>query len=130
MTRWIRFVALNKFGSERDTLFKIATKAGITRTSDGKRYFDNSLAHLESELDKSLKRLNLDRVDLFYVHRRDEKIPIEEVTGSLTELIKKGKIKQFGFSEIAPSSLEKANLNATTINDLPNILNSNSGVTV
>ncbi|MFL2798040.1 MAG: aldo/keto reductase [Paracoccaceae bacterium] len=100
---------LNKFGSERDTLFKIATKAGITRTSDGKRYFDNSLAHLESELDKSLKRLNLDRVDLFYVHRRDEKIPIEEVTGSLTELIKKGKIKQFGFSEIAPSSLERAN---------------------
>tara|TARA_Y100000739_G_C20607614_1_gene466596 strand:- start:286 stop:1287 length:1002 start_codon:yes stop_codon:yes gene_type:complete len=100
---------LKKFGSEKDSLFKIATKAGITRTSDGKRYFDNSFTHMESELEKSLKRLNLDQVDLFYVHRRDERIPIEEVTESLVKLIKKGKIKQFGFSEIAPSSLDRAN---------------------
>ena len=99
---------LKKFGSKKQDLFKIATKAGITRSPDGRRYFDNSLGHLELELDMSLKRLGLEQVDLFYVHRKDKDTEIEEVTESLAKLIKKGKIKQFGFSEIAPTSLERA----------------------
>jgi aryl-alcohol dehydrogenase-like predicted oxidoreductase len=56
-----------------------------------------------------LKRLGVDRVDLFYVHRRDAATPIEEVTETLAGLIKKGKIGGFGYSEIAPSSLRRAN---------------------
>jgi len=88
--------------------FVIATKAAITRNADGQRYFDNSAAHLEAELDKSLTRMGLDAVDLFYVHRRDPGVPIEEVTETLAALVKKGKIKGFGFSEIAPSSLRRA----------------------
>ncbi len=88
--------------------FTIATKAGITRDSEGRRFFDNSAAHLEAELDKSLARLGLESVDLFYVHRREASRPIEEVTESLAGLVKSGKTRSFGFSEIAPSSLRRA----------------------
>lgn len=89
--------------------FRIATKAGITRHPEtGARHFDNSAAHLEAELDKSLKRLGLEQVALFYVHRREAGRPIEEVTESLAALVAKGKIAHFGFSEIAPTSLARA----------------------
>ncbi len=87
--------------------FSIATKAGITRNAQG-RYFDNSARHLEAELDKSLRRLGVDCVDLFYVHRRNKDVEIEEVTQSLADLVKKGKTRSIGFSEIAPSSLRRA----------------------
>ena len=95
-------------GSKRHTLFKIATKAGISSTEDGKRFYDNSPEHLTSELDKSLKRLGVDQVELFYIHRRESERPIEEVTETLVGFVKAGKIKQFGFSEIAPTSLARA----------------------
>lgn len=89
--------------------FKIATKAGIARDPEtGARRYDNSAAHLEAELDGSLKRLGVERVELFYIHRRDPEIEIEEVTESLVALIAKGKIARFGFSEIAPTSLARA----------------------
>lgn len=85
----------------------IATKAGITQR-DGARFFDNSAEHLESELDGSLKRMGIEAVDLFYVHRREADRPIEEVAEVLAGLIAKGKTKAIGFSEIAPSSLRRA----------------------
>lgn len=85
----------------------LATKAGISRRN-GKRYFDNSPEHLEAELDASLKRLRTEAVDLFYVHRRNQDIPIEEVTGTLARLVEKGKTRAIGYSEIAPSSLRRA----------------------
>lgn len=85
----------------------IATKAAIT-SRDGARFFDNSPEHLESELDKSLKRLGTDYVDLFYVHRREADRPIEDVAGTLAGLVAKGKTRGIGFSEIAPTSLRKA----------------------
>jgi aryl-alcohol dehydrogenase-like predicted oxidoreductase len=88
--------------------FVIATKAGITRDADNKRIFRNDRAHLEAELDKSLARMGVERVDLFYVHRRDGSMPIEEVVEGLVEIMQTGKIGGFGFSEIAPSSLRRA----------------------
>jgi aryl-alcohol dehydrogenase-like predicted oxidoreductase len=89
--------------------FRIATKAGIRRDpSTGARYFDNSAGHLQNELEASLKRLGVDHVDLFYVHRREADRPIEEVTGTLQSFVEDGKIGGFGFSEIAPSSLRLA----------------------
>lgn len=88
--------------------FHIATKAAISRDSDGNRVFDNSPEHLESELDKSLEKMGIDCVDLFYVHRREASRPIEEVAVSLGALVKKGKTRAIGFSEIAPSSLRRA----------------------
>lgn len=88
--------------------FHIATKASISRDADGNRMFDNSANHLEAELDKSLRAMGTDHVDLFYIHRREASRPIEEVTDTLAGFIQKGKIKGFGFSEIAPSSLRRA----------------------
>lgn len=88
--------------------FHIATKAAIALDADGNRCFNNTLEHLESELDKSLERLGVDCVDLFYVHRRQAELPIEEVAGSLKVLKDKGKTRGIGFSEIAPYSLRRA----------------------
>ena len=88
--------------------FHIATKASITKDAEGNRCFRNDLAHLEAELDQSLQRMGIEHVDLFYVHRRDPQVPIEDVAGSLNQLKKKGKIGGIGFSEIAPSSLRRA----------------------
>ena len=101
---------LAKQGKAKNDLFSIATKASITKDPEtGARAFNNSGEHLEAELDGSLARLGVDCIDLFYVHRRDPSVPIEEVTETLAGLIKKGKIRSFGFSEIAPSSLRRAN---------------------
>lgn len=101
---------LARQGTQKDSLFSIATKAGIARDPDtGKRFYDNSAGYLEAQLDASLARLGVDHIDLFYIHRRDAETPIEDVTESLSGLIKKGKIASFGFSEIAPSSLRRAN---------------------
>jgi len=100
---------LARQGSAKNGLFRIATKAGIKRDREtGVRSFDNSKAHLEAELDNSLGRLGVDCVDLFYVHRRDPSRPIEEVTESLAELVRAGKTRSIGFSEIAPASLRRA----------------------
>jgi aryl-alcohol dehydrogenase-like predicted oxidoreductase len=88
--------------------FRIATKAGISRNGAGERSFDNSPAHLGAELDASLGRLGVEAVDLFYVHRRDPEVPIEEVAGALGRLVEAGKTRAIGFSEIAPASLGRA----------------------
>ena len=96
-------------GSALRDRFTIATKASITRDKEsGRRYFDNSAKHLAEELNASLKRLGTDAVDLFYVHRRDPGIEIEEVTETLAGLVKAGKTRAIGYSEIAPTSLRRA----------------------
>lgn len=99
---------LAKQGKAKEGMFRIATKASINRDAEGRRSFDNSAAHLEAELDASLKKLGVDCVDLFYVHRRDPKVTIEEVAETLAGLVKAGKTRGIGFSEIAPSSLRRA----------------------
>lgn len=89
--------------------FIIATKATITRDADGNRALDNSAEHLEAELDKSLQRLNVDCVDLFYAHRRDPRFTPEDIAGNLGRLVEKGKTKAIGLSEVAPATLRRAN---------------------
>ncbi|MDG1864029.1 MAG: aldo/keto reductase [Yoonia sp.] len=84
----------------------IATKAGIQR--DKNRPVNNDPAHLEAELDGSLKRLGVESVDLFYIHRHEQAIPIEDVAGFMGGLIAKGKIKGWGMSEVSPTTLRKA----------------------
>ena len=88
--------------------FIIATKATITRDTDGNRIFDNSAEHLEAELDKSLQRLGLESVDLFYAHRRDPHLTPEETAANLGRLVEKGKTRAIGLSEVAPSTLRRA----------------------
>jgi aryl-alcohol dehydrogenase-like predicted oxidoreductase len=88
--------------------FIIATKATITRDPEGNRIFDNSAEHLEAELDKSLQRLGLECVDLFYAHRRDTRLTPEETAANLGRLVEKGKARAIGLSEVAPSTLRRA----------------------
>lgn len=88
--------------------FIIATKATITRDADGNRIFDNSAAHLEAELDASLRRLRVECVDLFYAHRRDPRITPEETAANLGRLVEKGKTRAIGLSEVSPSTLRRA----------------------
>jgi aryl-alcohol dehydrogenase-like predicted oxidoreductase len=86
--------------------FTIATKAGIvTRPQRGS---NNGRDYLSACLDGSLKRLGVERVDLFYIHRRDPSVPVEEVMETLVGFIRAGKIGAIGFSEIAPWTLERA----------------------
>ena len=84
----------------------IATKAGIY--PHPKRDFRNDEDSLRTSLEGSLKRLGRDHVELFYIHRRDQRIPIEDVVGTLKRFIDEGKIGAIGFSEIAPTTLLKA----------------------
>lgn len=84
----------------------LATKAAIVNGPP--RSIRNDPAHLRSELEGSLRRLGVDRVDLFYIHRREAARPLEEVIGTLQELEKEGKIGGYGLSEIAPETLRQA----------------------
>ncbi len=86
--------------------FAIATKGGITRQTE--RRFNNEREHLQQALDASLSRLGVEAIDLYYVHRREPEIEIEDVTETLAGFVKAGKVKAIGFSEIAPSSLRRA----------------------
>jgi aryl-alcohol dehydrogenase-like predicted oxidoreductase len=85
--------------------FSIATKGGIQPSP---RKVDNSPSFLRDCLEGSLKRLGVDSVDLYYVHRREHDIPIEDVTGTLARFKQEGKIRGLGFSEISPASLQRA----------------------
>ncbi|MBV6656602.1 MAG: aldo/keto reductase [Devosiaceae bacterium] len=88
--------------------FVIATKAGIGADAQGNRIVNNDADYLESELEKSLERLGVDCVDLFYAHRYDGVVPPEELAGNLGRLVEKGKTKAIGLSEVAPSTLRRA----------------------
>lgn len=84
----------------------IATKVGITRDPDQR--LNNDPQHMQQALDDSLKRLGVEAIDLYYVHRRDTRFEIEDVTETLAGFVKAGKVRAIGFSEIAPSSLRRA----------------------
>lgn len=86
--------------------FSIATKAAIVTKPE--RRFDNSREYLTQELDASLQRLGVNHVDLFYIHRRDPSIPVEDVMDTLLRFVDQGKIGGIGFSEIAPATLDRA----------------------
>ncbi|MFD1193100.1 aldo/keto reductase [Seohaeicola saemankumensis] len=100
---------IGSFLKGRKDLFTIATKGGIRRDpATGKRSFDNKPDYLRTELEASLTRLGLDCVDLYYIHRRDPDVPIEDVMHTLLTFKAEGKIGGIGFSEIAPASLRRA----------------------
>jgi aryl-alcohol dehydrogenase-like predicted oxidoreductase len=84
----------------------IATKAGFT--DDPARRIDNRPDHLRRELEGSLRRLGQDHVTLFYAHRRDPEVPVEDLAGTMQRLVEEGKILGYGLSEIAPATLERA----------------------
>lgn len=100
---------IGNFIKDKPNAFKIATKAGIYRNPETNiRGFNNTADHLRSELEKSLTRLGVDHVALYYIHRREAERPIEEVMETLVAFKQEGKIGGIGFSEISPSSLRRA----------------------
>lgn len=84
----------------------IATKVGIVPGPP--RRFDNSADYIRSELEGSLKRLNQDRVALYYIHRREAERPVEEVAETMAALIEEGLIGGYGLSEVSPATLRRA----------------------
>src|SRR6185503_13133127 len=87
----------------------LATKCGIQAASVGfPSRLDGSPDEIRRSCDESLKRLNVDVIDLFYLHRVDPKTPIEDSVGSMAELVHAGKVRYLGLSEAAPATIRRA----------------------
>src|SRR4051812_38845434 len=87
----------------------IATKFGFHIDADGKQSgLDSRPEHIKEVAEASLKRLNTDFIDLFYQHRVDPDVPIEEVAGAVKELIQEGKVRHFGLSEAGAKTIRRA----------------------
>ncbi|HET7621907.1 MAG TPA: aldo/keto reductase [Gemmatimonadaceae bacterium] len=88
----------------------IATKFGNVRDpNDPKaRRVDGSAAYVHQACDASLRRLGVERIDLYYQHRVDPKTPIEETVGAMAELVREGKVRYLGLSEAAPDTIRRA----------------------
>lgn len=86
----------------------IATKGGLLRTGPNQWPVDGSRKHLEEALNGSLKRLKLDQIDLYQLHRFDSKVPTEEFLSFLQEAQQQGKIRHIGLSEVSVEQIEEA----------------------
>ena len=87
----------------------IATKFGFGINPDGSRYgLDSRPAHIREVVDASRKRLRVEKIDLLYQHRVDPNVPIEDVAGTVKELIQQGKVKHFGLSEASAQTIRRA----------------------
>ena len=87
----------------------IATKFGFGIKPDGTRYgVDSRPEHIRQVVDAMLKRLNVASIDLLYQHRVDPNVPIEDVAGTVKELIQQGKVKHFGLSEASAKTIRRA----------------------
>jgi len=87
----------------------VATKFGtILHRGDGSRGLDGSPENVRLSVEGSLKRLGTDYIDLYYQHRMDPGVPVEETAGALAELIGEGKIRHYGLSEAAPATIRRA----------------------
>jgi aryl-alcohol dehydrogenase-like predicted oxidoreductase len=86
----------------------IATKGGLTRPGPGQWVPDGRPEYLKQCVDKSLKRLKRERIDLYQLHRIDSKVPAEDSLGALKEMRDAGKIRHVGLSEVGPAEIERA----------------------
>ncbi|WP_280300122.1 aldo/keto reductase [Nocardia neocaledoniensis] len=95
--------------AHRDDLL-IATKFGIVRKADDPAFrgFDNSPGYIRASVDASLRRLGVDAIDLYYMHRRDPLVPIEDTVGVMAELVAAGKVRALGLSEVTGDELRAA----------------------
>lgn len=98
----------------RDKVF-IATKFGFRQKAAGTgfagtpaTYFDGSPAYLKEAVEKSLMRLGIDTIDLYYAHRIDPNVPVEDMVGAMADLVKQGKVRYLGLSEASAASIRRA----------------------
>jgi aryl-alcohol dehydrogenase-like predicted oxidoreductase len=92
----------------RNKIF-IATKFGIRWKEDKTNYLDGSPEWMRVAIDRSLKRLRVDVIDLYYAHRIDTRFSVEEIVGAMADLVKEGKVRYLGLSEASAASLRRAN---------------------
>jgi aryl-alcohol dehydrogenase-like predicted oxidoreductase len=86
----------------------LATKFGNRWYDDGRHTIDGSPEYVGEAIDASLRRLNVDYVDLYYQHRVDADTPIEETVGAMADLVASGKVRQLGLSEAGPETIRRA----------------------
>ena len=86
----------------------LASKCGMFRDEAGARVIDGRPDTLRRTCDDSLKRLQTDVIDLYYLHRKDPNVPIEDSIGALSDLVQQGKVRTIGLSEVSAATLRKA----------------------
>lgn len=91
----------------RNKIF-LATKFGFRWKDDGTNYLDVTPSRIKAAAEESLKRLKTDRIDLYYAHRIDPQVPVEDMVGAMADLVKEGKVRYLGLSEASATSLRKA----------------------
>ncbi|GAB3508925.1 aldo/keto reductase [Emticicia fontis] len=103
-------ILLSKVLKDRRKEVVLATKFGIVRsaTDPTVRGFNGSPEYCKKACEGSLQRLGIETIDLYYLHRVDPNVPIEETVGAMADLVKEGKIRYIGLSEAAPATLRKA----------------------
>jgi aryl-alcohol dehydrogenase-like predicted oxidoreductase len=94
-------------GDRRDQVL-LATKFGNVRNDDGSREVRGDAEYVRQACDASLERLGLDHVDLYYQHRVDRRVPIEETVGAMAELVEAGKVRHLGLSEASSETIRRA----------------------
>lgn len=96
---------------ERRTEVVLATKFGFVSDPDdgGRREIDGRPEYVRRACDASLRRLGVETIDLYYLHRVDSEVPIEDTVGAMAELVHAGKVRHLGLSEVGPITLERAN---------------------
>ena len=93
--------------SHRDQVF-IATKFGFRATAENPFLLDTSPAYMQTAVEASLRRLKIDTIDLYYAHRIDPTVPVEEMVGAMSDLVSQGKVRYLGLSEASAESIRKA----------------------
>lgn len=88
--------------------YQLASKFGIVRKADGKRGIDGHPGQVAARCEESLKRLGTDVIDLYYLHRVDPQVPIEDTVGAMAELVSAGKVRYLGLSEVSARNLRRA----------------------
>jgi aryl-alcohol dehydrogenase-like predicted oxidoreductase len=106
---WTNEILVGKAIADRRDKFVIATKFGIMRNEKGEfTGINGQPEYVHSSCDASLKRLGVDTIDLYYQHRVDSNVPIEETVGAMAELVQAGKIRHIGLSEADPNIIRRA----------------------
>ena len=92
----------------RRNKYMLATKFGNVRLPDGTPSAKGDPAYVAEACDASLKRLGTDVIDLYFIHRVDDTVPIEDTIGTMAKLVKAGKVRHLGISEAAPATIRRA----------------------
>jgi aryl-alcohol dehydrogenase-like predicted oxidoreductase len=88
--------------------FMLATKGGMFRNAQGQREIDGRREAITQHCEESLRRLQTDVIDVYYLHRWDKRLPVEESVGAVADLVRAGKVRTIGLSEVSAATIRKA----------------------